>query len=92
MFQFLGRNGQADDLIAAIARIADGTTVKLDPIEDPILESAHLLGKFRGTKADAYRISNRLEQLKRNSRRRTDGTIASQTSAFKGACHQRSIC
>jgi hypothetical protein len=65
MFQFLERNNRFDDLIAAIGRVCEATGAKLDPIEDPIFQLTSQLRKFHGTRADANRLSNKIEQLRR---------------------------
>jgi hypothetical protein len=52
-----------DELVAAISRLSEGPA-KLDPLEDPILQTANQLTKFRGTKADVQKLSNKLDQLK----------------------------
>jgi hypothetical protein len=63
IFQFLVSNQRLDDLVETILRISEGTSTKLDPIEDPIARAVESFLQFHGSKADLQRLAGRLEYL-----------------------------
>jgi hypothetical protein len=63
LFQFLAANQRLDDIVEATLRIVDGTSAKLDPIEDPIASAVDSFLHVHGSKADLHRLAGRLDYL-----------------------------
>jgi hypothetical protein len=63
LFQFLASHQRLDDIVEVILRIVEGTTAKLDPIEDPIASAVDSFLHVHGPKADLHRLAGRLDYL-----------------------------
>ncbi len=63
LFQFLTSHQRLDQLVETILRIFDGTSAKLDPIEEPIARAVDAFIQVHGPRADLQRLAGRLEYL-----------------------------
>jgi len=63
IFQFLASNQRLDDLVETILRICEGTSGKLDPLEDPIARAVDSFLHVHGPKSDLQRLAGRLEYM-----------------------------
>jgi hypothetical protein len=70
LFNFLTQSGKYDQFIDLVLKLLDGAALKLDPLEEPLIETFELIQRGRMVGAQRAKVRGRLEFFRREIARK----------------------